>query len=100
MPFFSQEHADAACNFFEVLLKHTADDWYGKPFLLAPWQEEALSQIFGPRDDDGGQLIQRMAHGLVAVTQDQKALFVIRRIDALGGRQRSGQVGCVRIGGT
>jgi len=58
VPFFSQEHADAACNFFEVLLKHTADDWYGKPFLLAPWQEEALSQIFGPRDDDGGQLIQ------------------------------------------
>ena len=44
---FSQAQADAACNFFEHILKHTADEWYGKPFLLVPWQEEALSAIFG-----------------------------------------------------
>lgn len=50
---FSQKHADVACNFFELILKHTADDWYGKPFLLAPWQEEALVYVFGNIDDEG-----------------------------------------------
>jgi phage terminase large subunit-like protein len=55
---FSQQHADAACNFFERVLKHTADEWYGRPFMLAPWQEEALTQIFGQLDDDGNRLIK------------------------------------------
>jgi phage terminase large subunit-like protein len=55
---FSQQHADIACNFFEAILKHTQDEWYGKPFMLAPWQEEAVSQIFGLLDDDGNRQIQ------------------------------------------
>jgi phage terminase large subunit-like protein len=55
---FSQQHADAACNFFENVLKHTADDWFGKPFLLAPWEEEAVSHIFGDLDERGNRLIQ------------------------------------------
>lgn len=55
---FSQSHADAACNFFEGVLKHTQDEWSGKPFLLSPWQEEALTQIFGQLDDEGNRLIQ------------------------------------------
>ena len=56
---FSQEHADIACNFFECILKHTQDEWAGKPFLLAPWQEEALTEIFGQLDDNGNRLIQQ-----------------------------------------
>ena len=55
---FSEQHADVACAFFERVLKHTADEWYGKPFLLAPWQEEALRAIFGHLDDQGNRLIQ------------------------------------------
>jgi phage terminase large subunit-like protein len=55
---FSQPQADAACNFFEGVLKHTADEWYGKPFLLAPWQEEALSAIFGQIDHAGNRVIE------------------------------------------
>lgn len=55
---FSQEHADRACNFFEKLLKHTADEWYGKPFMLAPWEEQALQQIFGQIDEDGKRTIE------------------------------------------
>ena len=55
---YSQQHADIACNFFEKILKHSADEYYGKPFLLAPWQEQAISQIFGNVDDDGNRLIQ------------------------------------------
>ena len=55
---FSQPHADAACNFFELILRHTADEYYGRPFLLMPWQEEALCKIFGEVDDEGNRLIE------------------------------------------
>lgn len=55
---FVQAKADIACNFFEKVLKHTADDWYGKPFLLAPWEEEALNVVFGNVDDEGNRLIE------------------------------------------
>ena len=40
------------------MLKHTADEWYGKPFLLAPWQEEALIAIFGQVDEAGNRVIE------------------------------------------
>lgn len=55
---FSQQHADIACNFFEKVLKHSADEWYGKPFLLAPWEEQALYEIFGNIDDEGRRIIE------------------------------------------
>jgi phage terminase large subunit-like protein len=55
---FSQQHADAACNFFEGVLKHTADEWWGQPFLLCPWEEEALCAIFGNLDDEGNRVIE------------------------------------------
>ena len=57
---FSQTHADVACNFFECVLKHTADEWYGQPFILCPWQEDALVHIFGDLDDDGNRLIEQV----------------------------------------
>ncbi len=57
---FFQDHADVACNFFERVLKHTQDQWYGKPFLLAPWQEEALNHIFGNLDADGNRIIEQV----------------------------------------
>lgn len=55
---FNQQAADIACNFFEKILKHTADEWYGKPFMLVPWQEEALYKIFGELDDEGRRVIE------------------------------------------
>jgi phage terminase large subunit-like protein len=55
---FNKQAADAACNFFELVLKHTADDWWGKPFILAPWEEEALRKIFGNLDNDGNRIIE------------------------------------------
>jgi phage terminase large subunit-like protein len=54
---FNQTAADRACNFFEDILKHTADEWWGQPFLLAPWQEEAAREIFGQLDDDGNRKV-------------------------------------------
>lgn len=55
---YSQHHADIACNFFECLLKHTADEYWGKPFLLIPWQEECLGAVFGTLDDDSNRVIE------------------------------------------
>ncbi|MGH9522721.1 MAG: terminase large subunit [Terriglobales bacterium] len=55
---FDEQKADAACNFFERVLKHTADEWWGKPFLLAPWEEEALRTIFGTIDESGNRVIE------------------------------------------
>jgi phage terminase large subunit-like protein len=52
-----QQKADLACNFFELLLKHSGE-YYGEPFLLTPWQEEAIANIFGHIDDDGENLIR------------------------------------------
>jgi len=49
-----------ACNFFEKVLKHTQDEWSGKPFLLAPWEEEALTAIYGRLDDDGARIVQQV----------------------------------------
>lgn len=57
---FNQERADIACNFFEKVLKHSADEWYGKPFLLAPWQDQALSRIFGDVDEDGRRIVEQV----------------------------------------
>jgi phage terminase large subunit-like protein len=55
---FCEERANAACNFFELVLRHTSDEWFGKPFVLCPWQEEALTHIFGNVDENGNRLIQ------------------------------------------
>src|SRR6185503_462090 len=55
---FSEPHATAACNFFEHVLHHTADSWYGKPFLLCPWEEDALRIVFGNIDESGNRIIE------------------------------------------
>lgn len=55
---YSQTHANAACNFFERILRHTVDDWFGKPFWLVPWQEEAIQEIFGRVDENLTRLVK------------------------------------------
>ena len=55
---FSKANADAACNFIELVLKHSADEYYGKPFKLMPWEEEAVVAIFGQVDDEGHRIIE------------------------------------------
>lgn len=55
---FSQPHADSAINFIEGVIKHTADEYYGKPFILSPWQEDAISHIYGDLDEDGNRVVE------------------------------------------
>jgi phage terminase large subunit-like protein len=54
---YDAKRALLAVRFFERVLKHTADQYYGQPFLLAPWQREVLEQVFGHVDDDGNRII-------------------------------------------
>ena len=58
MAYFDEAQASIAANFFEKLLHHTSGDYYGRPFLLAPWEDEAVTNLFGWRDDDGHNLIK------------------------------------------
>lgn len=57
---FDRNKAKAALNFFENVLVHTQDEWAGKPFILAPWQADAICEIYGQLDDDGARLIKEV----------------------------------------
>lgn len=58
MAHFDENSANMAINFFEKLLRHTSGEYWGRPFLLAPWEEEAVKQLFGNRDDEGFNAIK------------------------------------------
>ena len=48
---FSQEKADFVVNFVQCL--KLGDDFYGQPFMLQPWQKEAVSEFYGTLKDNG-----------------------------------------------
>ena len=50
---FDQEAADELCWFFENVLKQTVGRYAGKPFILAPWQRDFLSRLYGWKRADG-----------------------------------------------
>ena len=50
--YFDQTKANNAINFVKQL-KHTKGKWRGVYFTLLPWQEQALSDIFGTVREDG-----------------------------------------------
>lgn len=43
---YDKEKADRAVAFIEHLC-HTKGKWAGKPFLLLPWQEQIVRDLFG-----------------------------------------------------
>ena len=49
---YDAERADHAVAFIQNL-KHTKGKWDGKPFLLLPWQEQIVRDIFGIVKADG-----------------------------------------------
>ena len=44
--------ADRAVNFIQAL-RHTKGSFYNKPFLLLPWQETVVRDLFGVVKEDG-----------------------------------------------
>lgn len=49
---YDKKKADHAVAFIQNL-KHTKGKWDGKPFLLLPWQEQIVRDIFGIVNTDG-----------------------------------------------
>jgi phage terminase large subunit-like protein len=50
----NKELADRAVNFIR-LLKHTKGQWAGKNFVLMPWQEKIIRDIFGTVNENGAR---------------------------------------------
>lgn len=51
---YDEKKADRAVAFIENL-KHTKGKWAGKPFLLLPWQEQIIRDLFGIVKADGNR---------------------------------------------
>lgn len=49
---YDKAKADLAVNFIQSL-RHTKGKWYNKPFLLLPWQEQIIRDIYGIVKPDG-----------------------------------------------
>ena len=48
-----KQKADDAVNFFERRLAHTKGSFARKPFILAPWQNQIIRDIFGTVKSNG-----------------------------------------------
>ena len=51
---YDKDKADRAVAFIENLC-HTKGKWAGKPFLLLPWQEQIVRDLFGIVKEDGNR---------------------------------------------
>ena len=49
---YDKEKADRAVDFIQKL-RHTKGKWYNKPFVLLPWQEQIIRDIYGIVKEDG-----------------------------------------------
>jgi phage terminase large subunit-like protein len=57
--YFDADAARAAIGWIERYCKHTEGEWYGKPFILAPWQRRVVRKLFGWRRKDGTRRFRR-----------------------------------------
>lgn len=65
-PWWDEETAQAACDFFPRHLRHTEGEWAGRPFVLNDWQrDEIVRPFFGWKREDGTRLYRRF-YGEVA----------------------------------
>ncbi len=52
---FDQAAADRACQFFVECLHHVKGELAGKPFVLQPWQQAIVANLFGWKRPDGSR---------------------------------------------
>ncbi|WP_301100278.1 terminase large subunit [Propionivibrio sp.] len=57
---YDHKAANNAVNFFPTYIRHTEAEWYGKPFILSPWQEIIVRTAFGWKRADGTRLIRQV----------------------------------------
>lgn len=51
---FDAEEAERYIGFIQQFLVHTRGKWAGKPFVLSPWQQYFVANIFGWKDKNEG----------------------------------------------
>lgn len=59
--YHDSKSAQRTINFFERMLKHYQGKWAGKPFLLLPWQQFILWNIYGWYKADKKRLITEVS---------------------------------------
>lgn len=57
---FDAAAADAAADFFPRYLRHTEAEWWGRPFVLLPWQRDIVRTAFGWKRADGTRLVRQV----------------------------------------
>ncbi|MCO6436911.1 MAG: hypothetical protein J5J06_07475, partial [Phycisphaerae bacterium] len=50
---FDVRAAQRAVDFFHECLTFTAGEWMGQPFILQPWQQAIVGNLFGWKRGDG-----------------------------------------------
>ena len=50
---FDEEAADKVVGFFADCLVHVKGEFAGRPFLLEPWQQAIVANLFGWKRPDG-----------------------------------------------
>lgn len=87
--------ADFSVGFIQAL-KHTKGEWYGKPFLLLPWQEKIIRNVFGTVNPKTGYRQYSMAYVEVPKKQGKSELGAGVALLLLAGddEQRGEVYGC------
>jgi phage terminase large subunit-like protein len=52
---FDRSAPERVIKFFHKILKHYQDEWAGKPFILEPWQQFIIWNLYGWKNSDGSR---------------------------------------------
>ena len=89
-PWFDVAAADRAVRFFTAFLRHGKGEWAGKPFLLLPWQERVVRDLFGWKRPDGTRQYRRCY--ICIGRKNGKALAIDTPIPTPGGWTTMGNI--------
>lgn len=91
---YDQGKADLAVNFIQGL-KHTKGKWYNKPFLLLPWQEQVIRDVYGVVKTDGTRQFTTVYVEIPKkMGKSELAAAVALKQLAADGEQRAEVYGC------
>lgn len=58
--YFDSVAAALAITWIETYCRHTEGEWYGRPFILAPWQRRIVRKLWGWKRPDGTRRYRRL----------------------------------------
>ena len=91
---YDQAKADLAVNFIQGL-KHTKGKWYNKPFILLPWQEQVIRDVYGVVKADGTRQFTTVYVEIPKkMGKSELAAAVALKQLAADGEQRAEVYGC------